>query len=554
MPSAKQSRALETGSATGEARAVWLCASAVCVCVCVKQRTLAPRGTAVHWTTVSLPLHTSISVPRLYELPVPTENEVAEHGGPSSCYKHPASRHLGVAALQAIRAASRGRPIDLLLGRMLHDWKAIMRSAFGLALCFVCVSCVSLVTPPTNSSTLEPPGPPGALPDMSQCQLLLQSPINEVPWFCMCSTCSSNKGEKGDRGDRGLPGNPGVSGPRGQTGLRGPPGFTGMPGIKGEKGDNGEKGDFGIMGPMGYKGEHGIKGEKGDPGVNGPIGDPGPKGDAGQCQQGCDPVQGPPGDPGLPGPVGPPGLPGPNGQTGARGMKGDPGVAGAPGFPGIVGQKGDPGTEGKCNCHNGTKGDTGPEGAKGNKGDVGLTGLQGIVGEKGQKGEQGEMGEMGIPGPCSSIVQSAFSAALTTSWPLPNQPVVFAKVIYNLQQHYNPTSGVYTAPVNGTYVFSYNLIVSGRPLKVGLFWNFQPVVKTTEIADLGTTSQEVVLHLSMGDWVWLQVKDLSNNGMYTSSEASSTFTGYLLNPDNCDLLWSRDYIPPEHKGDYSWGD
>uniref|UniRef100_A0A4W4HA17 C1q domain-containing protein n=1 Tax=Electrophorus electricus TaxID=8005 RepID=A0A4W4HA17_ELEEL len=297
-----------------------------------------------------------------------------------------------------------------------------------------------------------------------------------------------------------------------------------------------------------------VSGTKGDPGINGPIGDPGPKGDPGQCPQVRDIFQGPPGETGLPGPVGAPGLPGENGQPGPRGLKGDQGVIGAPGTPGVMGQKGEHGIEGNCNCQNGTKGDTGLEGSKGNKGDVGVAGQQGNEGQKGQKGEQGDMGMMGIPGPCTPIVQSAFSVALTGSFPPPSQPVSFLKVIYNLQQHYNPTAGIYTAPINGTYVFSYNLVASTRALKVGLFWNFLPVVKTTQTTDLGTTSQQVVLHLSMGDWVWLQVRDSNSNGMFTNSEASSTFSGYLLNPDSCDMIMSREVSNPVIPDTFPWDD
>lgn len=48
------------------------------------------------------------------------------------------------------------------------------------------------------------------LPDLSICDMLLSSPnpppINEIPFFCLCSHCKGTVGPKGDRGDRGLPG------------------------------------------------------------------------------------------------------------------------------------------------------------------------------------------------------------------------------------------------------------------------------------------------------------------------------------------------------------
>ncbi|XP_036412491.1 complement C1q tumor necrosis factor-related protein 7 [Colossoma macropomum] len=448
---------------------------------------------------------------------------------------------------------------------MLHQWKTMWSP---LALWFLVVRCMSMPEDRSFSPTILPPDTlpldpgvtPGQIPDLSYCQMLLEAPVpppaDQVPWFCMCSTCPNNMGQKGERGDRGLPGIPGHSGPRGLMGVRGPPGLTGRQGLKGQKGEEGVKGDLGVVGPQGTKGEPGPKGDKGEPGVDGPAGDPGPKGEDGQCPVNCESVQGPPGEPGLPGPAGPPGIPGLNGDPGARGLKGDPGIVGTPGIPGTPGQKGEQGLEGNCSCHDGAKGDTGPVGSKGEKGEEGMAGPQGMQGETGPKGDQGDMGMMGIPGPCSPTVQSAFCAAMNTVLPPPNFPVAFTRVIYNLQQHYNPTTGIYTAPVNGTYIFSYHLVAFGRILKVGLFWNFQPVVKSTEVTELGSTSQQVTLHLSEGDRVWLQVRDTGSNGLYTSSESSSTFSGYLLYPDSCDVIFGREFHKPEPETDevYSWGE
>ncbi|XP_062872590.1 otolin-1 [Trichomycterus rosablanca] len=411
----------------------------------------------------------------------------------------------------------------------------------------------------TNQSLVPDPAMgQGADFDLSYCQMLLEAPVlppaDQVPWFCTCSLCKSTKGLKGERGDRGLPGIPGGPGPRGLTGARGSPGFEGQIGLKGEKGDEGLKGERGTTGPLGSKGEKGFKGDKGDHGENGAVGEPGLKGADGQCPLSCESFSGPPGEPGLPGPVGVPGLPGKDGDLGAKGLKGDPGITGIPGTPGLSGLKGEPGANETRACQNGAKGDVGPAGSKGTKGDPSASGPQGMPGETGPKGEPGAMGMMGMPGLCSPAIQSAFSAALTLSFPVANQPVKFGRVIYNLQQHYNPNTGVYTAPVIGTYAFSFHLIASGRPLKVGLFWNFQPVVKSTQASELGTVSQRVVLHLSEGDWVWLQVKDSSTNGMFTSTETSSTFSGFLLYPDDCDTMMSREGPPPEITGVYSWGE
>ncbi|XP_070825863.1 complement C1q and tumor necrosis factor-related protein 9 [Chaetodon trifascialis] len=408
---------------------------------------------------------------------------------------------------------------------------------------------------PVGDNVTEPPA--GALE--AYCQMLLQAsvpiPPDQIPWFCLCTHCQSSQGPKGDRGDRGLPGSPGSPGRRGMTGFRGPPGFAGRQGIKGQKGDEGEKGDRGPQGLMGPKGERGFKGNKGEQGLEGRPGDQGPKGDDGVCPDACESNLGPPGPSGLPGPAGPRGLPGIPGLPAPKGIKGDMGELGRPGAPGSVGEKGEPGLQGECNCTDGVDGSPGQKGDTGDKGEQGQVGLVGQNGPKGDKGDMGHMGMMGLPGPCMPSIQSAFAAGLTSSYPQPNAPVVFSHVFYNIQGSYDPSTGLYTAPVNGTYVFSYHLTVYERVLKVGLFHNFMPVVKTTDPKVLGTTSHSVILHLVVGDRVWLQVKDLTTNGMYAGADSSSTFSGFLLHPDTCDMPLLRAPIPPmiTPEAGYNWG-
>lgn len=287
--------------------------------------------------------------------------------------------------------------------------------------------------------------------------------------------------------------------------------------------------------------------------MNGRTGDPGPPGEPGQCPASCESTRGSPGEVGLPGAVGPRGLPGMTGNPGIKGQKGDKGEIGIPGLQGVSGSKGDRGEQGLCNCKDGDKGAAGNPGSVGSKGEKGDVGHQGTTGVGGLKGEKGDTGMRGIQGPCSPAIQSAFSARLGNIYPLPDLPVPFTEVIYNMQFHFDPSTGVYRAPVNGTYIFNYNLVVFNKALKVGLFHNYLPIVKSTELVSLGTVSQQVVLHLNMGDTVWLQVKDTVSNGMYATSESSSTFSGFLLYPDSCDIPFSRDFPDPVD-GTYSWGD
>uniref|UniRef100_A0A3B3H4F1 C1q domain-containing protein n=1 Tax=Oryzias latipes TaxID=8090 RepID=A0A3B3H4F1_ORYLA len=245
-------------------------------------------------------------------------------------------------------------------------------------------------------------------------------------------------------------------------------------------------------------------------------------GETGTCPATCESIPGPPGMQGTPGPVGPRGLPGVEGPLGPKGLKGDKGDMGTPGVPDGL---------------NGTDGLSGPKGSKGEKGDTGAQGIQGPIGNKGDQ-----------------AIQSAFSASLNQSFPPANWPVYFPNILLNMQGHFNPSMSIYTAPVNGIYVFSFNFATAQKPLKVGLFRNFYPIVRTTEVSNLATASQTVVLHLTAGDMLWIQVRDSATNGMFTDAESSSTFSGYLLYPDSCEMPIGRDFMTPINypKGGFSW--
>ncbi|ROL48789.1 Otolin-1 [Anabarilius grahami] len=369
-----------------------------------------------------------------------------------------------------------------------------------------------LPKPPSGNATQgSRTVPSGQKPDLLYSDMLLEAPVpppaDQTPWFCVCSHCKGGpSGPKGDKGDRGLPDLPGSPGIRGFPGFQGRQGFNGHQGPKGQMGDIGEKGDLGPFGFKGLKGQRGPKGDKGDSGVDGNPGQQGSPGESGQCPAICYSIQGPPGE---------------------------------HGHPGLNGQKGDQGEMGECQCNDGVDGANGMIGIPGLKGSKGDIGQQGATGVNGHQGQKGDPGVMGAPGPCSLPIQSAFLAALSSSYPQPNLPIPLTNVFYNREFNFDPFRGIYRASINGTYVINYHLVVFSKLLKMGLFHNFKPIVKSTGSIDLGTTSQQVVLHLTMGDEVWLQVRDIDSNGMYSNSECSSTFSGFLLYPDNCDMPMSR---------------
>ncbi|XP_005995571.2 inner ear-specific collagen-like [Latimeria chalumnae] len=392
---------------------------------------------------------------------------------------------------------------------------------------------------PGNFTQRDPnvPASRSMIPDMTydpnhsvMCQSLIESgaPVDTLPWYCMCMNCKGEKGDTGEqgpqglRGPRGPPGRRGIKGNRGFLGRRGP---MGAHGFKGQKGAEGEKGDGGVKGDRGFQGLIGLKGEKGHPGINGIPGKDGEKGDPGICSGTC---------------VGNSNFPATKGDKGHAGPKGD------------KGHKGDQGEQPTCNCtkgEKGLKGETGSPGTQGLRGDIGPKGEQGVKGDKGFKGDEGETGPAG---PCTPTLTSAFTVALRTSNPVPNLPLPFNRIISNDGGGFSPMTGTYTAPVNGTYVFSYNLAVGNKFVRVGLFKNFRPVIKTTDNDETDRISQLVILHLVAGDRLWLQVKDEDSNGIIVDADSHSTFSGFLLYPDTCDQPISRSVSPPI--GDYSWDD
>ncbi|XP_016135861.1 complement C1q and tumor necrosis factor-related protein 9A [Sinocyclocheilus grahami] len=274
-------------------------------------------------------------------------------------------------------------------------------------------------------------------------------------------------------GDIGTCGTAGKDGPKGD---KGEPGVPSIAGAKGKRGDNGERGPPGKMGPQGFPGPLGLKGQKGELGLPGP-----------------------------------------------QGIKGDVGPIGPVGPQGDIGYKGDKGIQGPL----------GPPGRSGPKGEIGHPGIKGSIGVRGEKGSKGDIGEQGPKGDMPEIPKSAFSARLSESSKLPaaNAPVLFDKIIYNRQGHYDPQTGRFTCAIRGVYYFTYHITVFSRNVKVVLMKNSQRVIYTMDSYQGGEdqASGGAVLELEAGDKVWLQVADkLLFNGLYADEDDDTVFSGFLL--------------------------
>ncbi|NWX86175.1 ADIPO protein, partial [Nothoprocta pentlandii] len=206
-------------------------------------------------------------------------------------------------------------------------------------------------------------------------------------------------------------------------------------------------------------------------------------------------------------------------------------MGGAPGYPGHNGLPGRDGKDGR----DGEKGEKGEQGEKGAKGDSGQIGSQGAEGPRGFPGTPGIMGMKGEKGEGAFIHRSAFSVGLTGRVPHPNVPILFSKVFYNEQQHYDVSTGKFRCSVPGMYYFAYHLTVYLSDAKISLYKQDRAVLFTYDQFQPNNVDQasgSVLLHLNAGEEVWLQVYgEGANNGVYADNINDSTFMGFLLYPD-----------------------
>ncbi|XP_076099322.1 complement C1q-like protein 3 [Mytilus galloprovincialis] len=124
----------------------------------------------------------------------------------------------------------------------------------------------------------------------------------------------------------------------------------------------------------------------------------------------------------------------------------------------------------------------------------------------------------------------AFSSLLTQpQTPGDNGIIKFDKVVTNILNGYNPTTGIFTAPVAGVYQFSYTVMsAAGKYLHVYLSHNNtkqQSVWLKGSSHETGTAN--IILKLKKGDHV-----ELKSHGSITihsdSNNLYSSFSGFLI--------------------------
>ena len=127
--------------------------------------------------------------------------------------------------------------------------------------------------------------------------------------------------------------------------------------------------------------------------------------------------------------------------------------------------------------------------------------------------------------------QVAFGAGITSSSTTWNSGIlIFNKVISNVGNGYSKSTGVFTAPAAGTYVF-YFTAVEYSTQEIGLDIVLNGVSKVrligaNNIASFQTGTNMVVLTLKRQDRVL--VKHSYGTGYHTHSVPLVTFTGFML--------------------------
>ncbi|XP_061156927.1 uncharacterized protein LOC133169067 isoform X9 [Syngnathus typhle] len=134
----------------------------------------------------------------------------------------------------------------------------------------------------------------------------------------------------------------------------------------------------------------------------------------------------------------------------------------------------------------------------------------------------------------SGETKVAFAAALTDSGSVgpfdQETTLIFSKVFTNIGRAYDETSGVFTAPVDAIYVFSFTAadFLKGY-MGVTLYRNQQPIVSSLDLNDHGgyaSATNGALIPLEAGDRVRLSLP--ASYRLYDDTRSFSVFSGFLL--------------------------
>ncbi|KAG7467428.1 hypothetical protein MATL_G00153610 [Megalops atlanticus] len=130
----------------------------------------------------------------------------------------------------------------------------------------------------------------------------------------------------------------------------------------------------------------------------------------------------------------------------------------------------------------------------------------------------------------------AFSAAIGgdgTTGPFNTEiTLVYKRVFTNIGNAYNPTTGIFTAPVKGVYYFSMNCYAhSSKDRGSSLTKNGERIVSayaTHSQSTWDTGSNRAALQLEVGDQVYVVM--WADTHIHDHPNGHSTFSGFLLFP------------------------
>ena len=115
--------------------------------------------------------------------------------------------------------------------------------------------------------------------------------------------------------------------------------------------------------------------------------------------------------------------------------------------------------------------------------------------------------------------------------PGPNQPIIYDKVLVDLDNNYDPRHGTFTAKINGTYLFSVEACsLAGHYIHLALIKNYSEMgaVLGGDTGYRSCSSSTFIFPLVENDDVWVQHK---TRGDYISVfYTGNNFAGVLIHP------------------------
>lgn len=123
---------------------------------------------------------------------------------------------------------------------------------------------------------------------------------------------------------------------------------------------------------------------------------------------------------------------------------------------------------------------------------------------------------------------TAFTALSTFTSGLPNGPIPFDKVIANVGNSYNPSTGIFTAPVSGLYSISVSIMgLHGNSIHVKIRKNGQELARLwTHGGGRGEVASHTLnLPLKHGDQMW--ASGTPGRKIY-AKEPYNVFSGMLI--------------------------